>query len=92
MATVEPQRRTQPVPARWRARAACLDTDPELFFPLGTTGPALRQIEQAKQVCAGCDVRAQCLNWALTAGQDAGIWGGHTEDERRALRRANKLS
>jgi WhiB family transcriptional regulator, redox-sensing transcriptional regulator len=74
----------------WRDRAACLDKDPELFFPTGSTGRALEQAEQAKAVCAGCPVRTQCLDWALTTGQDAGIWGGKTEDERRTLRRVRQ--
>jgi WhiB family redox-sensing transcriptional regulator len=74
----------------WRDHAACRDTDAERFFPLGTTGAALEQINQAKHLCGGCPVRAQCLNWALETGQDAGIWGGTTEDERRALRRARQ--
>ena len=38
----------------WRSRAACLDKDPELFFPVGNTGPALLQIEEAKTVCRSC--------------------------------------
>ena len=45
----------------WRHKAACLDEDPELFFPIGNTGPALLQIEEAKQVCRRCDVRDACL-------------------------------
>ena len=69
----------------WRHKAACLDEDPELFFPIGNTGPALLQIEEAKQVCRRCDVRDACLQWALEAGQDHGVWGGLSEDERRAL-------
>jgi len=73
----------------WRHRAACLDEDPELFFPIGNTGPAIMQIEEAKQVCRRCDVREQCLAWALEAGQDHGVWGGLSEDERRALKRRN---
>ena len=40
----------------WRHKAACLDEDPELFFPIGNTGPALLQIEEAKQVCRRCTV------------------------------------
>src|SRR4029450_11275690 len=71
----------------WRHRAACLDEDPELFFPIGNTGPALLQIEEPKQVCRRCDVRDACLQWALEAGQDHGVWGGLSEDERRALKR-----
>lgn len=71
----------------WRSRAACRNEDPELFFPVGNTGPALLQIEDAKSVCRRCDVAGQCLQWALESGQDAGVWGGMSEDERRALKR-----
>ncbi|HET8601663.1 MAG TPA: WhiB family transcriptional regulator [Segeticoccus sp.] len=73
----------------WRNRAACLDEDPELFFPIGNTGPAIAQIEEAKQVCRRCPVIETCLKWALETGQDAGVWGGLSEDERRALKRRN---
>ena len=73
----------------WRHRAACLDEDPELFFPIGNTGPALLQIEEAKAVCRRCPVIDTCLQWALETGQDAGVWGGLSEDERRALKRRN---
>ena len=73
----------------WRARSACLDVDPELFFPVGTTGPAERQVDEAKLVCDTCQVRDACLEWALEARQDHGVWGGKTEDERRSLRRRN---
>jgi WhiB family redox-sensing transcriptional regulator len=76
-------------PMDWRHRAACLDEDPELFFPIGNTGPALLQIEEAKAVCRRCDVLDTCLRWALETGQDAGVWGGLSEDERRALKRRN---
>jgi WhiB family redox-sensing transcriptional regulator len=71
----------------WRHRAACRDEDPELFFPIGNTGPALLQIEQAKAVCRRCPVAEPCINWALETGQDSGVWGGLSEDERRALKR-----
>jgi len=71
----------------WRHNAACRDVDPELFFPIGTTGPALMQVEDAKAVCRRCNVMEACLNWALDNGQDAGVWGGMAEDERRALKR-----
>ena len=73
--------------ASWQDRSACLDEDPELFFPIGTTGPALWQAEEAKTVCRRCPVLAQCLTWALETRVEHGIWGGQTEDERRALRR-----
>ena len=71
----------------WRHRAACRDEDPELFFPAGTSGPALLQVEQAKAVCRRCPVTGECLRWALDTGQEYGIWGGATEEERRAWRR-----
>ena len=71
----------------WRNRAACLDEDTETFFPLGTTGAAAEQIERAKAVCAACPEVEACLSWALATNQDAGIWGGKTEDERRTIRR-----
>ena len=73
----------------WVYRARCKDEDPELFFPIGTTGPALLQIEDAKTVCRRCTVMETCLAWALDSGQDAGVWGGMSEDERRALKRRN---
>ncbi|MFC8426288.1 WhiB family transcriptional regulator [Streptomyces sp. NPDC057236] len=71
----------------WRERAACRTEDPDLFFPIGTSGPALMQTEQAKAVCRHCPVREQCLQWALDTGQSIGVWGGTSETERRALKR-----
>lgn len=71
----------------WRDRAACLDVDPELFFPVGNTGPAVDQIEHAKAVCSHCPVTEYCLQYALDTNQDSGVWGGLSEDERRALKR-----
>ncbi|MDQ3103970.1 MAG: WhiB family transcriptional regulator [Actinomycetota bacterium] len=71
----------------WRHRSACLEEDPELFFPIGNTGPALSQIDEAKSVCRRCTVRELCLAWALESGQDHGVWGGLSEDERRTLKR-----
>lgn len=73
--------------ADWRHRAACRDEDPELFFPIGNTGPALLQIEDAKDVCRRCDVADQCLQWSLEANINEGVWGGMSEDERRAVKR-----
>jgi WhiB family redox-sensing transcriptional regulator len=71
----------------WRHAAACREVDPELFFPIGNSGPALLQIEEAKQVCRRCSVMDECLRWAIDSGQDAGVWGGMSEDERRTLKR-----
>jgi WhiB family redox-sensing transcriptional regulator len=72
----------------WRHRSACLDENPDLFFPIGQAGPALAQVEVAKQVCRGCEVREPCLAWALEAGLDHGVLGGLTDAERRILRPA----
>ena len=66
----------------WRHKAVCRDEDPELFFPVGNSGPALAQIADAKLVCNRCPVTTECLTWALDSG-------GMGEDERRALKRRN---
>lgn len=71
----------------WRDDAICRDTDPELFFPVGTTGHALVQIDRAQEVCGECTVSQPCLDFALDTNQDSGIWGGLTEEERRVIRR-----
>ena len=72
----------------WRDVASCRDTDPDLFFPVGTTGPAIEQIENAKAVCRQCEAQTPCLEYALATNQDSGVWGGTSEDERRKIRRA----
>ncbi len=71
----------------WRNEAVCRDTDPELFFPIGTTGQALLQIDKAKEVCDECPVKVKCLDFAIETNQDSGIWGGTSEEERRDIRR-----
>jgi WhiB family transcriptional regulator, redox-sensing transcriptional regulator len=71
---------------RW-ARAACATADPDLFFPISTAGPAVRQVARAKAICARCEIRQECLLYALDAGSLQGVWGGTTESERRLLRR-----
>ena len=74
----------------WRARAACRGVDPELFFPAAERGPVRAvQVAAAKAVCAGCPVRAECLDEAL-ARIPYGIAGGLTEDERRDLARRSR--
>ncbi len=80
-------------PTDWRHGGACLEEDAELFFPIGNSGPALEQIEQAKAVCSGCPVSAECRAWALDNPRltEFGVWGGMSEDERRAeLRRRRR--
>ncbi|WP_221355320.1 WhiB family transcriptional regulator [Streptomyces beigongshangae] len=69
-----------------RPRAACIGEDPELFFPIGDTGPALLQIEEAKAVCRRCPVIESCLQGALDRNE-SGVWGGLSEKERRSLKR-----
>ena len=71
----------------WRDTAACRDSEPNLFFPIGSTGPAVDQIEAAKAICVECIVREDCLAYALETNQEAGVWGGYAEDERRRLRK-----
>lgn len=71
----------------WRGGAACRDTAPDLFFPVGTTGTALTQIEAAKSVCRSCPAQEPCLEFALSTNQDSGVWGATSEEERRRLRR-----
>jgi WhiB family transcriptional regulator, redox-sensing transcriptional regulator len=71
---------------RWRNRAACRDSDPDVFFPVGSTGVAAEAIKVAKDLCGTCLVRTQCLAFALETNQEAGVWGGASEDERRQLR------
>jgi WhiB family redox-sensing transcriptional regulator len=71
----------------WRHNAVCREEDPELFFPRGETGPSVTQIDEAKTVCHRCPVMDTCLRWALTTRQDAGVWGGRSESERRRILR-----
>lgn len=66
----------------WKADAACRDLDTDIFFPDSDTSAA-----PALEVCASCPVREACLDFALRTRQDDGVWGGHTETERRRLRR-----
>jgi WhiB family transcriptional regulator, redox-sensing transcriptional regulator len=73
-------------PNGWAAQGACRRHDPELFFPIASTGPSISQVARAKAVCAGCPVRVECLEFALDSGQDFGVWGGASADERRLMR------
>lgn len=66
----------------WRDAAACRGVDPDLFYPeAGEPGT------EAKQVCRRCDVREECLTYALDNGEKMGVWGGMSERERRIVRR-----
>jgi WhiB family redox-sensing transcriptional regulator len=66
----------------WQADALCAQTDPEAFFP--EKGGSTRD---AKRICASCQVRSECLEYALEHDERFGIWGGLSERERRKLRR-----
>ena len=79
-----------PKPDQWRLRASCRSVDPDLFFPVGSTGLALEQIAEAKAVCTMCAVQQECLEYALATNQDSGVWGGTSEEERRQMRRARQ--
>jgi WhiB family transcriptional regulator, redox-sensing transcriptional regulator len=74
----------------WVELGSCTREDPELFFPVGTSGLAAEQTARAIAVCRACPVRAICLEWALDTCQDAGVWGGLDEEERRQIRRARR--
>ncbi len=67
----------------WQIRANCMGVDPELFYP--ERGSSTRE---AKEVCRGCVVRQECLDYAIDNGERFGVWGGMSERERRGVRRA----
>ena len=76
-----------PVRQIWQRYANCMGVDPELFFP--ERGASTRE---AKEVCRGCVVRVDCLEFAIANGEKFGIWGGMSERERRRVRRARVLA
>jgi WhiB family redox-sensing transcriptional regulator len=76
--------------ANWRSAASCLLADPDLFFPISAAGPSERQVARAKTICAGCPVRRECLEFALSHGQAYGIWGGTTPEDRQRDRRRKR--
>jgi WhiB family transcriptional regulator, redox-sensing transcriptional regulator len=76
----------------WRKSSACNAIDTNIFFPVGTTGYAIDQINLAKSICRDCPARLACLEFSLRTLQDDGIWGGHTEEERRVIRRARRVA
>ena len=80
---VEPGAEERP----WQELANCLGVDPDLFFP--ERGASTRE---AKDVCRGCVVRGDCLEYALANGEKFGIWGGMSERERRRIRRQRALA
>jgi WhiB family transcriptional regulator, redox-sensing transcriptional regulator len=88
---IERRFKHDPATTWWIDHARCIGEDPELFFPVGSTGPAVAQTERAVAICRGCPVRSECLDWALDTCQDAGVWGGIGEEDRRAIRRDRRL-
>ena len=76
----------------WRAHAACSNFDTNLFFPEPEAPDALAQIAKAKAVCAACPVRENCLEFAIRTRQLDGVWGGHTPEERRSIRRRRQAA
>ena len=84
--SVRPDPGVDPDATDWKSRANCLGVDPDLFFP--ERGMSTRE---AKEVCRGCVVREDCLEYALANGEKFGIWGGLSERERRRIRRARAL-
>jgi WhiB family redox-sensing transcriptional regulator len=73
--------------SEWRESGACLTADPDLFFPVAVGAVGARQADEARRICAHCDVRRECLQFALDMGEGHGVWGGTTPDERRRAHR-----
>jgi WhiB family redox-sensing transcriptional regulator len=74
-------------PGDWWAGAACRFADPDLFFPVSSSGLSRFQVAEAKELCARCQVRPECLQYALQAREVHGVWGGTSEEERQDLTR-----
>lgn len=74
--------------SNWRAASACLNTDPDVFFPVAVGTASTKQVARALRICDGCQVRRQCLDFALRSGEKDGIWGGTTPEDRVRTRRA----
>jgi len=74
---------------QWRSLAACQSADPDLFFPISSSGGSGAQVAEAKAICARCRVRRECLAFALRTHQVHGVWGGMSEQERRLVPRAD---
>ena len=74
--------------ANWRDAAACRHADPDLFFPVGTTGDAVEDTTAAIALCRRCPVREECLEFAMVTNQRDGVWGATSEEDRRRMRSA----
>jgi WhiB family redox-sensing transcriptional regulator len=73
---------TDTEPPRWQDDALCAQTDPEAFYP--EKGGSTRD---AKRICQNCEVRAECLEYAVERDERFGVWGGMSERERRQLKK-----
>ncbi len=71
----------------WRDKALCREIDPEMFFPVPNASA-----REPKSICAACDVRNECLEYAMLNDVRFGVWGGFTPEERRRLKRARNAS
>ena len=69
----------------WWNMAACRSADPEMFFPISSTGAGRAHVAGAKAVCARCGIRQRCLDYAIDTHQAYGVWGGTSEEERRRI-------
>jgi WhiB family redox-sensing transcriptional regulator len=74
--------------SNWRAASACLNADPDMFFPVAAGNAASKEVSLALRLCQGCTVRQHCLDFAMQSGEKEGIWGGTTPEERIRARRA----
>ena len=74
----------------WRSRGACVSADPDLFFPISSSGAGRHQEARAKAVCAQCTVRVECLDFAVASRQVHGVWGGLGEAELAVRRRGRR--
>jgi len=83
MQRTELLREEQAARVDWWRFAACQSVDPDIFFPVSSLGPGRDEVARAKEVCARCLVRRECLQFALATHQTYGVWGGTTEEERR---------
>ena len=75
-------------PPQWHEQANCAGVDPELFFP--ETGRKTKASRQAKKICFRCDVRNECLQWALDNNEVHGVYGGTTPEQRKQIHRATE--
>ena len=86
-AATDPPGRSTTARTEWRSLSACRGEDPEMFFPSARTVTVFVQLARAKAICAQCPVTDECLRFALTTGQQYGVWGGTSEEERKSMRR-----